>query len=168
MKLLAYLVPILLSVALVAGCGSGSDKAESTTEKTPLLTAATLGEQTVLSASEYLAEAAFVAADRDNGARQVQICKACHSLGPGGPNMLGPALYGFFGREAGSNEEFDYSPALRAATFVWTPRALEAWLAQPGSFLPGNRMVFGGIPRQQDRRDLIAFLLEVTAPDDGS
>jgi len=51
---------------------------------------------------------------------------------------------------------------MQAADFVWTPRALDAWLAQPGRFLPGNRMTFGGIFGQRDRDDLIAYLLVKT------
>ncbi len=77
--------------------------------------------------------------------------------------MIGPALFGFFGTTAGSREGFEFSPVLRDAGFVWTPRALDAWLAQPGRFLPGNRMTFAGVHRPGDRDDLIAYLLQVTA-----
>ena len=52
--------------------------------------------------------------------------------------------------------------AVREVDFVWTPRALDAWLSQPGRFLPGNRMTFAGVPREKDRVDLIAYLLEST------
>ena len=45
---------------------------------------------------------------------------------------------------------------------VWTPRALDAWLARPARFLPGNRMTFPGIADAGDRADLIAWLLEAT------
>ena len=76
--------------------------------------------------------------------------------------MIGPALYQFFGREVGSRSGFEYSAVMRNADFVWTPEALNAWLAQPGRFLPGNRMTFAGVPRQGDRDDLIAYLLGVT------
>lgn len=76
--------------------------------------------------------------------------------------MLGPNLHGFFGRRAGSAPDFDYSPVLREASFVWTPRALDAWLAQPARFLPGNRMSFTGVHDAGDRASLIAYLLEVS------
>ncbi len=77
--------------------------------------------------------------------------------------MIGPALHGFFGTEAGSREDFEYSAVLAQADFVWTPRALDAWLVQPGRFLPGNRMTFAGVFRESDRNDLIAYLLQVTS-----
>ena len=130
------------------------------------LSAATLGEQTVLDVSEYLAIEQFKVANVKKGERQALICKACHSLDAGGPNMIGPALFGFFGKEAGAQAGFAYSPAMLAADFVWTPRALDAWLAQPGRFLPGNRMTFGGVASQQDRDDLIAYLLVKTSAEE--
>lgn len=126
------------------------------------LSAATLGEQTVLGVSEYLALEQYQSANRNKGERQAMICKACHSFDDAGPNMIGPALFGFFGRGAGEQKGFEYSPAMQAADFVWTPRALDAWLAQPGRFLPGNKMTFGGIFGQRDRDDLIAYLLVKT------
>jgi cytochrome c len=151
---------MVTSITIVAGCGK---KAEETgSEAGPFPSAATLGDQVVLTAEEYLATEPYAGANRKRGERQAQICRACHSLDNGGPNMIGPALYGFFGIEVGSRSEFQYSAVMLNADFVWTPEALNAWLAQPGRFLPGNRMTFAGIPRQEDRNDLIAYLLEVT------
>jgi cytochrome c len=80
--------------------------------------------------------------------------------------MIGPALYGFFGQRVGERDGFDYSPVMRNADFVWTPRALDAWLSQPSYFLPGNRMTFAGVFKQNDRNDLIAYLLGATSSDE--
>ena len=156
---------ILLGVVSVSACGGDSSVPVSQQAERPALTAATLGEQNVLHNAEYLASEPYLAADVEKGARQAQICKACHSLNEGGANMIGPALHGFFGTIAGKHDGFAYSPALANASFVWTPRALDAWLAQPGRFLPGNRMSFAGIFDPQDRNNLIAYLLETTATD---
>ncbi len=149
------------TLALLGGCGDTSD--DGGQQAPPALTAATLGEQKLLSAAEYLSNPPYAEADQSNGARQAQICRACHSLDAGGVNMIGPALHGFFGTRAGSREGFEYSPVLAEADFAWTPRALDAWLAQPGRFLPGNRMTFAGVLREGDRNDLIAYLLKVTS-----
>lgn len=105
--------------------------------------------------------------DYDNGERQAELCRACHSFENGGINMIGPNLFGFFGRTVGTVANFEYSKAVLDADFVWTPRALDAWLAAPGQFLPGNRMTFAGVRDDGDRSDLIAYLLRVTE-DDGS
>lgn len=151
------------ALALIAGCGKQSGGSGPEADTPPALTAATLGEQQVLGASEYLSQAPYADADQSNGARQAQVCRACHSFVQGGPSMIGPALNGFFGTPAGSRDGFEYSQVLRDSEFVWTPRALDAWLAQPGRFLPGNRMTFAGVLRSEDRNDLIAYLLEATA-----
>ena len=77
--------------------------------------------------------------------------------------MVGPPLFGLFGTEVGTRSGFDYSPVMRNADFIWTPEALDAWLAQPGRFLPGNRMTFAGVFNKEDRDGLIAYLLENTS-----
>ena len=76
--------------------------------------------------------------------------------------MIGPHLEGVFGRPAASVPGFDYSPALRTSGLVWTPRSLEAWLANPAGFVEGTTMAFTGYRSAEDRRDLIAHLLHVT------
>ena len=148
--------------AATAGCDRKSDEPGTESGTAPLPTAATLGDQDVRAAAEYLATEPYASANRTRGKGQAQICRACHSLEQGGSNMIGPALHGFFGRQVGSRDGFEYSAVMRNADFVWTPAALNAWLAQPGQFLPGNRMTFAGVLRQGDRDDLIAYLLEAT------
>jgi cytochrome c len=160
-RLLAAAV-LVTSMTIVAGCGNETEETGSESGAVPLPSALTLGEQVVLTAEEYLGAEPFAGANRGRGEQQAQICKACHSLDNGGPNMIGPALYGFFGREVGTRSGFGYSAVMRNANFVWTPEALNAWLAQPGRFLPGNRMTFAGVFQQDDRNNLIAYLLEVT------
>jgi cytochrome c len=155
------------SACLVAACGGDSPSpAAGSDESAVPLTAATLGQQTVKPLADYLGQAPYSAADRDNGERLAQMCKACHTIGKGGVNMIGPNLYGFFGKPAGSVAAYGYSVALQEADFVWTPRALDAWLLRPARFLPGNRMSFPGVSRASDRADLIAYLLEATSRDD--
>lgn len=155
------LLAAVVTATLIVGCGDQSENTGTESGAAPLPTAGTLGEQIVLPAQEYLASAPYKDADRSRGERQAQICRACHSFDRDGPNMIGPALFGFFGTEVGTRAGFEYSAAMRDADFVWTPEALNAWLAQPGRFLPGNRMTFAGVLRQSDRDDLIAYLLAV-------
>jgi cytochrome c len=154
---------LAITAAFVAACGAGD--APQAAPDTVMLTAATLGEQRIIANADYLQLAPYADADPAAGEAQAQVCRACHSLEKGGPNMIGPNLYGLFGRQAGQTQGFAYSEVLAAARFVWTPRALDAWLIQPGRFLPGNRMVFPGVPDAGDRADLIAYLLTVTDAD---
>jgi cytochrome c len=126
------------------------------------LTAATLGEQTVLSPDEYLGQEPYALADSSRGEALAMQCRACHTLDKGGATIVGPNLFGIFSRMSGSDPDFPYSNALAAAGFVWTPRALDAWLAEPFAFLPGNRMSFPGMPDDMDRNALIAYLLRYT------
>lgn len=161
-------VAVVALSCLVAACGGDSSTPSGGGEGAAApLTAATLGEQPILPPAEYLAQAPYAAADRENGERLAQMCRACHTFGKGGVNMVGPNLHGIFGTTAGSVARYAYSAALQEADFVWTPRALDAWLAQPARFLPGNRMSFPGVSRASDRADLIAHLLEATSGQDG-
>lgn len=156
-----WLLATVASINLAA-CGSDSSNSVSEKEESPKLSAATLGEQLILDKNEYLASEPYASSSAKKGKQQAQICRACHSLDAGGANMIGPALHGMFGRRVGEQSGFEYSPVMKNADFVWTPRALDAWLAQPGSFLPGNRMTFAGVLRKSDRDDLVTYLLDAT------
>lgn len=86
-------------------------------------------------------------------------CRGCHSLTPG-RHIAGPSLHGVVGRNAGEVTDFEYSHALQDAQLVWSPEALDRFLADPDAFLPGTRMVFWGLP-ENARRPLIDFLRHV-------
>ena len=101
--------------------------------------------------------------DPETGARVYRACAACHSLEPG-KHRTGPSLAGIWAKKAGTVEGFHrYSPALESAAVSWSERTLDAWLADPEAFIPGNRMTFPGVRDQQARADLIAYLEVATA-----
>jgi len=89
-------------------------------------------------------------------------CRACHSLDEGGPNRVGPNLFGIFDSKAGIAPGFAYSDAMVNSGLVWTTEAMDEWLLQPGKMLPGNRMIFVGIADARNRADLIAYLRQET------
>ncbi len=98
------------------------------------------------------------AANVANGAMIAERCAACHDWSKGGPNKIGPNLYGVVGRPRASHPGFDYSPAMKAKTGNWSYADLFQFLRQPQVFIPGTKMTFGGLPKAQDRIDVIAFL----------
>jgi cytochrome c len=107
--------------------------------------------------------ASYAHADLENGKLHFNLCKPCHTVVSGGPNMTGPNLYGIFGRKVASHPGFDYSPALRAKDWTWDEAHLNQWLKSPRSYVPDTRMTFYGIPDDEDRRDLIAYLKVATS-----
>jgi len=109
-----------------------------------------------------LCAAPVLAQDAAKGEKVFARCKACHTVEAGGPNKIGPNLHGLFGRPAAAVEGFKYSDALKNSGITWTPEQLDEWLANPKKFLPGNRMAFAGIPKPQDRADLIAYLQQAS------
>jgi cytochrome c len=102
--------------------------------------------------------APFNTADYLNGRRIFAQCKSCHTIEKDGGNRVGPNLHGIFGRKAGTAPDFAYSPAVKNSGITWDEHQLDAWLTNPQTFLPGNRMTFPGIRNEESRRDAIAYL----------
>ncbi len=100
---------------------------------------------------------AQAAGDPAKGKTVYARCAACHDLNTGA-TRLGPSMKGIVGRKAGSVAGFAYSPAMKAKAVTWNAQALDAYLAAPAKYIPGNRMPFAGLPNAQDRADLIAYL----------
>jgi len=100
----------------------------------------------------------YVSANLENGGRVFRRCQSCHTVDEGGRNMVGPNLHGVFGREAGAAEGFRYSPAMAESGITWTAETMDAYLANPRTYIPRNRMSFAGLRAEDDRRDVIAWL----------
>ncbi|MQW89016.1 c-type cytochrome [Sinorhizobium saheli] len=101
------------------------------------------------------------AGDPTAGEKVFRKCQSCHAIGPEAKSKTGPALTGVVGRPAGKFEGYAYSPAMTKeaeAGLVWTPEKIDAFLANPKKFLPGTKMTFAGLRKDQERADLIAYL----------
>jgi cytochrome c len=86
-----------------------------------------------------------------------QHCRTCHVMEPG-DNRLGPSLHGIVGARAGAVEGFAYSRSMAASRVVWDEAALDAFLADPKGFMPGNRMQYQGMAEAADRAAVIAYM----------
>lgn len=95
------------------------------------------------------------------GAKVFKRCAACHMIGPNAENRVGPELNKIVGRKAGSVEDFDYSDAMKKAGadgLVWDNDKLFAYLASPKAMVPGTKMAFAGLPKEDDRHAVIAYI----------
>lgn len=100
--------------------------------------------------------------DAAKGERAFSQCKTCHTVDKGGKNGVGPNLAGVFGRKAGTVDGFKYSEAMTGSGIVWDGKTLAEYLKDPKGRIPGNKMAFVGIKRQDQLDDLIAYLQKAT------
>jgi cytochrome c len=101
----------------------------------------------------------MASADPAKGADVFKKCGACHNADKGGPNALGPNLYGVLGEGVGQGAGgFAFSDALKAVGGKWDFDKLNAWLTSPKKFAPGTKMTFAGLSKPEDRANVIAYL----------
>lgn len=101
------------------------------------------------------------------GEQVFKKCKACHMIGPKAKNRLGPILNNIVGRKAASMDGFKYSKAMLKAAedgLIWTEENLDAYLVKPREMVPKTRMVFPGLPKGEDRINVIAYLKTFSKP----
>lgn len=103
------------------------------------------------------AHAQDAAGDAAKGKQVFAKCQACHSL-DAGTNKLGPSLHGVVGRTSGTLDGFRYSDAMKNAHLTWDEATLDKYLANPKTLVPGTKMVFPGLPKEEDRLNVIAYL----------
>lgn len=121
-----------------------------------------------LSAAAVLAltSSAFAAGDPDAGAKVFNKCKACHQIGPGAKNVVGPELNGLNGRKTGAVEGYNYSDANKNSGITWDEATFLEYISGPQKKIPGTKMTFAGIPDETDRANLWAYIAQFKA--DGS
>lgn len=155
-------LPICTSAAMVlllAACGGGesepAEPADTAAAPAPAAAQAPAVDNTETVDGTTLAQ--FIPADAAHGEEVFAQCQSCHVLEPG-VNRIGPSLAGIVGREAGSVEGYNYTPANANSGITWTPEKMYQYLENPQRVIPGTKMAFAGLPDGQDRADVIAYL----------
>jgi cytochrome c len=98
------------------------------------------------------------AQDVEKGANSFKKCLACHAIGPGAQNKVGPVLNGLDGRKSGSVPDFNYSDANKNSGIVWNEQNFEDYIKDPKAKVPNTKMIFPGIKNEQETKDLWAYL----------
>jgi cytochrome c len=98
-------------------------------------------------------------ADAKHGEQVAKVCLQCHTFNKGEANKIGPNLFGVLAENIASVPGYTFSSALLAdKDKKWDPDELNVWLWKPQQFAKGTKMTFAGLPKAQDRADVIAYL----------
>jgi cytochrome c len=94
----------------------------------------------------------------EKGQATAKQCLACHTFEKGGPNRVGPNLYGIVDEARGEGRGFNFSSAMKAKGGKWTYDELDKFLTDPRGYISGTAMTFAGIKNDQQRADVIDYL----------
>lgn len=155
LKLAAVAALTLAVSACSKDGGSSSEAPASAPADAPAAAAPTDADKAAALAA---LPAPYNTGDLANGQSKFALCRSCHTITDGGPDLTGPNLHGVFGRKVGSRPGYAYSEVVKASSFTWDAEHLDKWLADPRGFMPGTKMTFPGLKDPKDRIDLIAYL----------
>jgi cytochrome c len=107
-----------------------------------------------------ISASAALAQDVAAGKASFNKCMACHAIGPGAKNKIGPELNGLDGRHSGTAPDFSYSDANKNSGITWNEAQFKDYIKDPKAKIPGTKMVFAGIKNEKEVDDLWAFLAQ--------
>src|SRR6195952_1028956 len=115
----------------------------------------------ILSALIIMASSATAfAQDAAAGKTSFNKCIACHAIGEGARNKVGPELNGLDGRKSGSAPDYSYSEANKNSGITWSEAEFKDYIKDPKAKIPGTKMIFAGIKNEKEVNDLWAFLAQ--------
>jgi cytochrome c len=115
------------------------------------------GEKAAAAAPEPI-EKLLQTASVQKGEQAAKKCAACHDFTKGGPNKVGPNLFGIVGDKKGEGRGFNFSAAMKAKGGTWSIDDLNQFIDNPKGFIPGTVMGFAGIQKGSERADVLAYL----------
>jgi len=162
-KIIASVLTAMI-IAMVSGILAGQLVRPKELEKPVFVVQG--AEQTAAAPAQQPAAAALepigpllAKADPKKGEQLAKVCQTCHTFNKGGPNKIGPNLWGVSDEQIANVPNYQFSAALeKDKNEKWDPEKLNQWLYNPQSFAKGTKMTFAGFPKAQDRADVIAYL----------
>lgn len=118
----------------------------------------------ILSAGTAVAVAAN--GDKAAGEKVFRQCAACHAIGPGAANGVGPELNGLIGRKAGTSAGYRYSAAMKNSGLTWDEETFTKYIQDPRGVVRGTKMTFRGLKKAEDIANVLAYIESFNA--DGS
>ena len=106
---------------------------------------------------------ASFAQDAEKGANVFHICMACHAIGPGATNRVGPELNGLDGRKSATAPGYNYSDANKNSGITWNEATFKEYIKDPRGKIPGTKMIFAGIKNEKQVDDLWAYVKQFDA-----
>jgi cytochrome c len=116
----------------------------------------TLSALTVIALSATASAA--MAQDLAAGKASFNKCLACHSIGEGAKNKVGPELNGLDGRKSGTAADYNYSDANKNSGITWNEAQFKEYIQDPKAKIPGTKMAFAGIKKEQEVNDLWTYI----------
>ena len=104
------------------------------------------------------AASAVHAQDAAAGKSSFNKCLACHAIGEGAKNKVGPELNGIDGRKSGTAPDYNYSDANKNSGITWDEAQFKEYIKDPKAKIPGTKMAFAGIKNEKEVNDLWAFV----------
>lgn len=143
---------LVLAASLLGACGGSTE------------TLAKQAQEPTKASAPVEKVAAVQKTPEELGKKVYARCRTCHTLEEGGRHRVGPNLWGIFGKVSGTAEGFAFSKAMKEAAITWDDETIAAYMENPKTFIPGNKMVFIGLRKQEERNNLIAYLKAETQP----
>jgi cytochrome c len=110
--------------------------------------------------TSLIAVSGALAQDAAAGKTSFNKCLACHAIGEGAKNKVGPELNGLDGRKSGTAEGYSYSDANKNSGITWNKQAFLEYIKEPNAKIPGTKMVFAGIKNEKEANDLWAYIAQ--------